>query len=131
MQRHSRGRYRRADHPDGRRFWWEQALQVHRDGFAAAAEQGVVGRRVPLQTSTLFGAIIPASQPTAYVLGNTAAPQMMPWGVHFWELEHVKHGGHSGWFFGVCRPGIDLNDGYVDIVDRDTRGRGTSGMPRA
>ena len=40
-------------------------------------------------------------------------------GVHFWELEHVKHGGFSGWCFGVCRPGIDLNNDGVDFDNRD------------
>ena len=42
-------------------------------------------------------------------------------GVHFWELEHVKHGDDSDWGFGVCRPGIDLNDGE-EFYKRDNRG---------
>lgn len=32
-------------------------------------------------------------------------------GIHYWELEVVKNDGDDGlWLFGVCRPGIDLND---------------------
>eukprot|EP00729_Bicosta_minor_P001064 gene1064-biopygen18715 len=33
-------------------------------------------------------------------------------GVHYWQLEVVNVGANSGqWYFGVCRPGIDLDDG--------------------
>eukprot|EP00729_Bicosta_minor_P001910 gene1910-biopygen20739 len=44
-------------------------------------------------------------------------------GITYWELEVVKDDGDGGeWFFGVCRPGIDLNDGE-DFVERaDTWG---------
>ena len=44
-------------------------------------------------------------------------------GVNYWELEVVTVGADNGqWEFGVCRPGIDLNDG-VDFVERaDTWG---------
>ena len=39
-------------------------------------------------------------------------------GVHFWELERVKYDAHNGWGFGVCRPGIDLDDDD-DFVEGD------------
>eukprot|EP00729_Bicosta_minor_P006285 gene6285-biopygen22852 len=40
-------------------------------------------------------------------------------GINYWELEVVKNDvTNGGWWFGVCLPGIDLNDG-VDFVDRD------------
>eukprot|EP00729_Bicosta_minor_P001904 gene1904-biopygen20733 len=40
-------------------------------------------------------------------------------GIHYWELEVVKDDDDSGaWCFGVCRPGIDLNDGE-NFVERD------------
>eukprot|EP00729_Bicosta_minor_P032823 gene32823-biopygen30591 len=33
-------------------------------------------------------------------------------GINYWELEVVKNGTNNGaWYFGVCRPGIDLDDG--------------------
>eukprot|EP00729_Bicosta_minor_P009255 gene9255-biopygen19971 len=39
-------------------------------------------------------------------------------GVNYWELEVVKNDVINGeWGFGVCRPGIDLNDGE-DFYDR-------------
>eukprot|EP00729_Bicosta_minor_P005573 gene5573-biopygen18819 len=40
-------------------------------------------------------------------------------GINYWELEVVKNDARTGgWFFGVCRPGIDLNDGKY-FCDRD------------
>ena len=40
-------------------------------------------------------------------------------GVHYWELEVVRVGAKDGvWCFGVCRPGIDLNDGS-DFPNRE------------
>eukprot|EP00729_Bicosta_minor_P006328 gene6328-biopygen25914 len=41
-------------------------------------------------------------------------------GIHYWELEVVNVGsGYGQWYFGVCRPGIDLNDGekFYDRAD--------------
>ena len=49
--------------------------------------------------------------------GAGCAP--MTAGVHYWELEVVKNDATNGlWFFGVCWPGIDLNDGKA-FRDRD------------
>ena len=40
-------------------------------------------------------------------------------GVHFWGLEVMQVGTRNGWwFFGVCRPGIDLNEDK-HFFDRD------------
>ena len=40
-------------------------------------------------------------------------------GVQYWELEVVKNDAVGGsWCFGVCRPGIDLNDGK-EFFNRD------------
>ena len=41
-------------------------------------------------------------------------------GVHYWEFEVVKAGSYGGgWYFGVCRPGIDLNDDGKQFRSRD------------
>eukprot|EP00729_Bicosta_minor_P019815 gene19815-biopygen7554 len=46
---------------------------------------------------------------TAIADGAGCTP--MTSGIHFWELEVVKNDDDDGaWYFGVCRPGIDLND---------------------
>eukprot|EP00729_Bicosta_minor_P032593 gene32593-biopygen21379 len=42
-------------------------------------------------------------------------------GIHYWELEVVKNVvKQSTWYFGVCRPGIDLNDGKDFYSRADT-----------
>lgn len=46
-------------------------------------------------------------------------------GLHFWELEVVKNEADldfapGGWFFGVCRPGIDVDDGEAFHTRDDT-----------
>lgn len=38
--------------------------------------------------------------------------------VHFWGVAHVKDGVYSEWRFGVCRPGMDLNDDE-EFYERD------------
>eukprot|EP00729_Bicosta_minor_P018595 gene18595-biopygen29334 len=44
-------------------------------------------------------------------------------GINYWELEVVKNDGDGGaWMFGVCRPGIDLNDGKYFHRRGDTWG---------
>jgi len=49
-------------------------------------------------------------------------------GVHYWELEMVNSDGlrseggdgtDGSWYFGVCRPEIDLNDGSKTFYNRD------------
>ena len=51
--------------------------------------------------------------------GAGCAP--MTAGVHYWELEVVTNDAVNGlWFFGVCRPGIDLNDGQIFSNRDDT-----------
>ncbi len=48
--------------------------------------------------------------------GAGCAPMVS--GVNYWELEVVNVGASNGyWCFGVCRPGIDLNDG-ANFYDR-------------
>ena len=45
-------------------------------------------------------------------IANGAGCTPMTSGIHYWELEVVKNDDNDGtWSFGVCRPGIDLNDG--------------------
>eukprot|EP00729_Bicosta_minor_P017349 gene17349-biopygen16219 len=39
-------------------------------------------------------------------------------GIHYWELEVVKNDVRGSWSFGVCRPGIDLNDGGMGFHTR-------------
>eukprot|EP00729_Bicosta_minor_P008452 gene8452-biopygen18886 len=42
-------------------------------------------------------------------------------GIHYWELEVVKDDATYGaWWFGVCRPGIDLDDGKYFSTRADT-----------
>ena len=54
--------------------------------------------------------------------GARCAP--MTAGVQYWELEVVKNdtGGYypGAWWFGVCRPGIDLNNGNAFFARGDT-----------
>eukprot|EP00729_Bicosta_minor_P001051 gene1051-biopygen18702 len=46
------------------------------------------------------------------VIADGARCTPMASGVNYWELEVVTVGRSNGdWFFGVCRPGIDLDDG--------------------
>eukprot|EP00729_Bicosta_minor_P022706 gene22706-biopygen15412 len=54
------------------------------------------------------------------VIADGAGCTPMTSGVHFWEFEVVKDDGDGGgsWGFGVCRPGIDLND-FEAFFDRD------------
>eukprot|EP00729_Bicosta_minor_P005152 gene5152-biopygen22790 len=62
------------------------------------------------------------SETAAIADGAGCSP--MTSGVHFWELEVVKNEVNppycpGAWSFGVCRPGIDLNDDDEDFYDRD------------
>eukprot|EP00729_Bicosta_minor_P024403 gene24403-biopygen9588 len=46
------------------------------------------------------------------VIADGAGCMPMTSGINYWELEVVKDDATSGtWWFGVCRPGIDLDDG--------------------
>eukprot|EP00729_Bicosta_minor_P018649 gene18649-biopygen24253 len=46
------------------------------------------------------------------VIADGAGCTPMSSGIHYWELEVVKNDDNDGhWCFGVCRPGIDLDDG--------------------
>eukprot|EP00729_Bicosta_minor_P024759 gene24759-biopygen27469 len=56
-------------------------------------------------------------------IADSAGCSPMTSGVHFWEFEVVKNEVNppycpGAWGFGVCRPGIDPDDGE-DFVDRD------------
>eukprot|EP00729_Bicosta_minor_P001063 gene1063-biopygen18714 len=54
-------------------------------------------------------------------IADGAGSTPMTSGVHYWELEVVNVGAGDGyWFFGVCRPGIDLNDGATFCNRADT-----------
>eukprot|EP00729_Bicosta_minor_P006250 gene6250-biopygen28936 len=75
-------------------------------GKYALSEGGAVATKIADKSET--GAI-----------ADGAGCSQMSSGVHFWELEVVKNdGADGGWYFGVCRPGIDLNDG-ADFEYRD------------
>eukprot|EP00729_Bicosta_minor_P001623 gene1623-biopygen8932 len=52
-------------------------------------------------------------------------------GINYWELEVVQNDADSGgWWFGVCRPGIDLNDDGESFYKRaDTWLMGQSNAP--
>eukprot|EP00729_Bicosta_minor_P032695 gene32695-biopygen5762 len=53
------------------------------------------------------------------VIADGAGCTPMASGVNYWELEVVNVGSGDGWWvFGVCRPGIDLNDSEY-FFDRD------------
>eukprot|EP00729_Bicosta_minor_P032647 gene32647-biopygen23457 len=68
-------------------------------GQYALSEGGAVATKVEDETWT--GAI-----------ADGAGCTPMTSGVHYWELEVAKNsGGVGAWFFGVCRPWIDLDDG--------------------
>eukprot|EP00729_Bicosta_minor_P005574 gene5574-biopygen18820 len=63
--------------------------------------------------------IIDEEYGTAIADGAGSTP--MTSGIHYWELEVVKNDGFNGaWMFGVCRPGIDLNDGKTFSSRADT-----------
>eukprot|EP00729_Bicosta_minor_P032813 gene32813-biopygen18546 len=76
-------------------------------GEYALSEGGAVATKVEDETWT--GAI-----------ADGAGCTPMTSGIHYWEFELVKNDPTDGaWWFGVCRPGIDLNDGeyFVERVD--------------
>eukprot|EP00729_Bicosta_minor_P002160 gene2160-biopygen10887 len=55
------------------------------------------------------------------VIADGAGCTPMTSGVHYWELEVVNVGANrSQWYFGVCRPGIDLDDGKDFYSRADT-----------
>eukprot|EP00729_Bicosta_minor_P001906 gene1905-biopygen20735 len=60
---------------------------------------------------------------TGIVAGGTGCTPMT-FGVHYWELEIVRNGTASAylglWYFGVCRPGIDLENGASFASREDT-----------
>eukprot|EP00729_Bicosta_minor_P001108 gene1108-biopygen29776 len=56
----------------------------------------------------------------AGTIADGAGCTPMTSGIHYWELEVVKDDDASGaWWFGVCRPGIDLNDDGEYFIKRD------------
>eukprot|EP00729_Bicosta_minor_P016350 gene16350-biopygen14296 len=71
-------------------------------GAYALSEGGAVATKI--EDQTYKGAIV-----------DGAGCTPMTSGIHYWELEVVKNDTHHRWpgywFFGVCRPGIDLNTG--------------------
>eukprot|EP00729_Bicosta_minor_P024778 gene24778-biopygen1726 len=69
------------------------------NGEYALSEGGAVASKV--KNWTYKGAI-----------ADGAGCSPMTSGIHYWELEVLKNDTtNGGWCFGVCRPGIDLNDG--------------------
>eukprot|EP00729_Bicosta_minor_P006287 gene6287-biopygen22854 len=75
-------------------------------GQYALSEGGAVATKI--ENLTWTGAI-----------ADGAGCTPMTSGIHYWELESVKYATNNGsWMFGVCRPGIDLNDGKY-FCDRD------------
>eukprot|EP00729_Bicosta_minor_P010909 gene10909-biopygen2342 len=61
--------------------------------------------------------IIDEEYGTAIADGAGCTP--MSSGINYWELEIVKNDSDVGdWMFGVCRPGIDLNDDDEVFVER-------------
>jgi len=50
-------------------------------------------------------------------------------GACYWELEVVKNDDNGHWYFGVCRPGIDLNDSTNFYSRDDTWLMGQSNTP--
>eukprot|EP00729_Bicosta_minor_P001110 gene1110-biopygen29778 len=77
-------------------------------GQYALSEGGAVASKI--ENWTLAGAI-----------ADGAGCTPMTSGVNYWELEVVKNDAtNSGWYFGVCRPGIDLNDGTGFSTRADT-----------
>eukprot|EP00729_Bicosta_minor_P001907 gene1907-biopygen20736 len=75
-------------------------------GAYALSEGGAVATKI--KNATFTGAI-----------ADGAGCTPLSSGIHYWELEVVNVGAGDGWwYFGVCRPGIDLDDG-ADFEDRD------------
>eukprot|EP00729_Bicosta_minor_P032620 gene32620-biopygen9570 len=75
-------------------------------GEYALSEGGAVATKIEDETWT--GAI-----------ADGAGCTPMTSGINYWELEVVQNDADDGnWFFGVCRPGIDLNDDGADFYDR-------------
>jgi hypothetical protein len=110
-------------------------LQASKAKPKAAAASGVEVRPRDVVTNWAFdsipadgtwklsegGAVVTKLKGYSYngVIADGLGCTPMTAGVHFWEFEVVKVGDSTEWYFGVCRPGIDLNDGSKQFPDRD------------
>ena len=63
------------------------------------------------------------------VLANGPGCIPMNSGVYYWELEVVKNDDNGHWYFGVCRPGVDLNGSKNFYARDDTWLMGQSNTP--